>query len=73
MKINDTAADADAAGKQGSTAAAPLPRAHLSASSNRLAATAAGAALAGSTVRLAFFLARKPTASFDRHHAKFRA
>jgi hypothetical protein len=71
MKINQ----ADAAGETGEKQ--PLsdrrPALRLSASSARLAATAAGAAVAGSTVGLAFFLSRKPTASFDRHHAKFRA
>ena len=51
----------------------PPPRVRLTTASTRLAATAAGAALAGSSVRLAFFLARKPTGSSGGiRYAKFR-
>jgi hypothetical protein len=73
MKINDTDAAANGPVEEGPITAAPQPRARLTVSSSRLAATAAGAAVAGSKVGLAFFLSRRPTASLDRHHAKFRA
>jgi hypothetical protein len=72
MKINQPAFGA-AAEERTPVPAIPMPRARPSASSTRQAATAAGAAVAESTVGLAFFLSRRPTAGFGRHHAKFRA
>jgi hypothetical protein len=73
MKINRTH-DADSANK-GDRQTPPKHHlvVRLTASSARLAADAAGSAVAGSAVGLAFFLSRKPTASFEHHHAKFRA
>jgi hypothetical protein len=72
MKINQPATRA-ASDEREPAPALPVPRGRPSASSARLAATAAGAAVAESTVGLAFFLSRRPTAGFGRHHAKFRA
>ncbi len=73
MKINHLN-PADVDGDPNKTVPArPLPRTRLTADSSRLAANAAGAALAGSSVSLAFFLARKPTASPGLRYAKFRA
>jgi hypothetical protein len=78
MKINRPSSPSIGVPDTSAETAAPKPQAHalsvhLTPSSARLAATAAGTAVAGSTVGLAFFLSRKPAASFGRHHAKFRA
>jgi hypothetical protein len=70
MKINQPAA---APQERDPAPAIFTAGARPSASSTRLAATAAGAAVAESTVGLAFFLSRRPTAGGGRHHAKFRA
>ncbi len=81
MKYNNTTdASMTSLAAEPPPADAPAPAAvgriikpRLTASSSRLAANAAGAAVAGSAVSLAFFLSRKPTVSQLRDHAKFRA